>query len=575
MVIYMIFHGILIVSLLFIFNKWIDDSTLIDICLYSLLLELIISSFSLIYIYMSNYTFMLNIGKIFSDNFFFNIYLNFYFDEISNVFFFILDFALIICFYFLIEYYEYDSNSTGIILLSSMFSHTALWFFCVYDLFLLFFFWELISLISFFLIQYWCFRLPSYKASMKVFVISQLGDIPFFFFFFLLISRFSTTDLFEIQGQLFFLSFEYIQLFNLNFFLNFGCFLSLLLIFAIFLKSAQFFFYPWLLDAMEAPVPISAQLHSSTLVIIGFYIFFRFQNIVVLNELSSLFLLFFGFFSVICSSILGFFQNDGKKLLACSTASQLGYVILGLGLCYYEESLLMLMFCCCNKAFTFVWFGILIDKFNGLSDMRIIGGVFSLTWFEHMGILISLCNFTIVPGVFSWQIKSLFIKGQYSFSFFLLKYCFDILLVTWFFTSLYLIYLYISLFLKPCRQFLQNTNFLNYKFSIFNFSFNYKSNSIIVLLVLVFILKFSKSFFFSNNKLIRFSLSRIKQFFFFLKNLHFLYLDHSFLFFFLVLLFYCFRSFLYFHLFLILLDLIVFFYIMTFFFLIFLLFSLL
>ena len=75
---------------------------------------------------MSNFAFILNLGKVFSDNFFFNIYLNFYFDEISNVFFFILDFSLIICFYFLIEYYEYDSNSTGIILLSSMFSHAAL-----------------------------------------------------------------------------------------------------------------------------------------------------------------------------------------------------------------------------------------------------------------------------------------------------------------------------------------------------------------------------------------------------------------------------------------------------------------
>ena len=517
----MIFHGILIVSLLFIFSKWVDDSSLIDICLYSLLVELLVASFSLVYIYMSNFAFILNLGKVFSDNFFFNIYLNFYFDEISNVFFFILDFSLIICFYFLIEYYEYDSNSTGIILLSSMFSHAALWFFCVYDIFLLFFFWELISLICFFLIQYWCFRLPSYKASIKVFVVSQLGDIPFFFFFFLLISRFSTTDLFEIQSQLFFLSFEYIQFFNFNFFFNFGCFLSFLLVFAIFLKSAQFFFYPWLLDAMEAPVPISAQLHSSTLVIIGFYIFFRFQNIIIMNESACFFLLFFGFFSVVCSSVLGFFQNDGKKLLACSTASQLGYVVLGLGLSYYEEARLMLMFCCCNKAFTFIWFGILIDKFNGLSDMRIIGGVFSLTWFEHMGILISLCNFTIVPGVFSWQIKSLFLKGQFSFNFFLLKYCFDILLVTWFFTSLYLIYLYISLFLKPCRQFLRSTSLLNYNFTILNYNFNYKCNSVLVLLSLIFILNFSKVFFIKKNSFRFFRFLKNSNFFFFNERLSF------------------------------------------------------
>jgi NADH-quinone oxidoreductase subunit L len=105
---------------------------------------------------------------------------------------------------------------------------------------------------------------------------------------------------------------------------------------------------------MEAPVPISAQLHSSTLVIIGFYIYFRFQNFLLISPYVSIIYLFFGLITVVFASILGFFQEDGKKLLACSTASQLGYVIIGLGLFYFEESLLMLIFCCCNKAITFI-----------------------------------------------------------------------------------------------------------------------------------------------------------------------------------------------------------------------------
>lgn len=105
---------------------------------------------------------------------------------------------------------------------------------------------------------------------------------------------------------------------------------------------------------MEAPVPISAQLHSSTLVIIGFYVYIRFQSLYVLNPSVSFLLLMFGFITVVLMSIMGFFQEDGKKLLACSTASQLGYVIIGLSLFYFEESLILLIFCCCNKAFTFI-----------------------------------------------------------------------------------------------------------------------------------------------------------------------------------------------------------------------------
>jgi len=83
---------------------------------------------------------------------------------------------------------------------------------------------------------------------------------------------------------------------------------------------------------MEAPVPISAQLHSSTLVVIGFYLFLRFQNLFILAPITGTVALLAGFSTSVGASILGFFQEDGKKLLACSTASQLGYVILALGL---------------------------------------------------------------------------------------------------------------------------------------------------------------------------------------------------------------------------------------------------
>ena len=167
-------------------------------------------------------------------------------------------------------------------------------------------------------------------------------------------SRFGTTDLVEVLAQLFLLSFEYVFFQSLGVLCSFPSLAAFCLSFALLLKSAQFFFYPWLLDAMEAPVPISAQLHSSTLVIIGFYFYLRFQNLFVLAPAVSGLLLGFGVGTVVGASVLGFFQEDGKKLLACSTASQLGYAVTGLGLFYFEESLLLMAFCCCNKALTFI-----------------------------------------------------------------------------------------------------------------------------------------------------------------------------------------------------------------------------
>lgn len=105
---------------------------------------------------------------------------------------------------------------------------------------------------------------------------------------------------------------------------------------------------------MEAPVPISAQLHSSTLVVIGFYLVFRFQPFLILAPQLASTILLVGVITSIGASVLGFFQDDGKKLLACSTAGQLGYVVTALGLQLFGEALLLLAFCCCNKAVAFI-----------------------------------------------------------------------------------------------------------------------------------------------------------------------------------------------------------------------------
>lgn len=113
------------------------------------------------------------------------------------------------------------------------------------------------------------------KVSVRVFILSQLGDILFICGSFTLIATLRTTDILFISHAPTTLNmtlFLCTNVFQLNM-LNAGV---LALTAAVFLKSAQFIYYPWLLDAMEAPVPISSQLHSSTLVIIGFYIMFRF-----------------------------------------------------------------------------------------------------------------------------------------------------------------------------------------------------------------------------------------------------------------------------------------------------------
>jgi len=109
-------------------------------------------------------------------------------------------------------------------------------------------------------------------------------------------------------------------------------------------------------------VPISSQLHSSTLVIIGFYVYLRLLPLHSFLMWERSYLIIVGGVTIVGASILGYFQEDGKRLLACSTASQLGYVIVGLGLGLEGEALALLAFACCNKAYTFIWLGILMSR---------------------------------------------------------------------------------------------------------------------------------------------------------------------------------------------------------------------
>ncbi len=193
---------------------------------------------------------------------------------------------------------------------------------------------------------------------------------------------------------------------------------------------------------MEAPVPISAQLHSSTLVVIGFYLYFRLETLFQLTPIAAWVFIVAGFFTSVGASVLGFFQEDGKKLLACSTASQLGYVLVALGLELSNEALLLLSFCCCNKAAAFVLFGTLMRRFAGISDFRQLAGWGTVAWFELTALYVIIANFTVFPGIFCWHIKGLFLAevGLSHQGVGLLGL--SLLQLTWFLSSLYLHFLY-------------------------------------------------------------------------------------------------------------------------------------
>ena len=129
---------------------------------------------------------------------------------------------------------------------------------------------------------------------------------------------------------------------------------------------------------MEAPTPASALIHSSTLVIMGIYLILRFSLIFEFTRQISIFVSFYGSFTIGLGALFAIFQNDLKKLVAYSTISQIGYLFCGCGANCSNEVLLYLIIHAINKACLFIIVGYIVHYFNGNTDMRYMGGVHNL-----------------------------------------------------------------------------------------------------------------------------------------------------------------------------------------------------
>jgi len=133
-------HGIFVVGFIFFFGRWLDDEITADVCLFGLVFELIYALMLTRYTQITDCVLYVQVGVSFNRMLSPESSLVFCFDEVSGLFFSILTFALIVCFFFLVEYFEYDSNAGSIIFLSALFSQLALMYFCSFDLYSLLFF---------------------------------------------------------------------------------------------------------------------------------------------------------------------------------------------------------------------------------------------------------------------------------------------------------------------------------------------------------------------------------------------------------------------------------------------------
>ena len=300
-----------------------------------------------------------------------------------------------------ISYMSHDPHNQRFFSYLSLFTFMMIILVTGNNYLLMFVGWEGVGVCSYLLVNFWFTRIAANQSSISAFLTNRVGDC------------FLTIGIFAILWS--FGNIEYNLVFSLVPYYNENIItiIGICLLIGATAKSSQIGLHIWLPQAMEGPTPVSALIHAATMVTAGVYLLMRSSPLIEYSSTVLVICLWLGAITTIFSSLIGLFQQDIKKVIAYSTMSQLGMMVIGIGLSCYNVALFHLINHAFYKALLFLGAGAVIHSVSDNQDFRKYGGLIAFLPLTYSVMLIASLSLLAIPFMTGFYSKDFILESSY------------------------------------------------------------------------------------------------------------------------------------------------------------------
>jgi NADH-ubiquinone oxidoreductase chain 5 len=337
-----------------------------------------------------------------------------------------------------IGYMSHDPHNQRFFSYLSLFTFMMIILVTGNNLLVMFVGWEGVGVCSYLLVCFWYTRIAANQSSLSAFLTNRVGD------------AFLTVGMFAILWT--FGNIDYTTIFSLAPYIseNIITIIGICLLIGAMAKSSQVGLHVWLPMAMEGPTPVSALIHAATMVTAGVYLLMRSSPLIEYSSTVLILCLWLGAITTVFSSLIGLFQQDIKKVIAYSTMSQLGMMVIAVGLSSYNLALFHLVNHAFYKALLFLGAGSVIHSVADNQDFRRYGGLIYFLPLTYSVMLIASLSLVAFPFMTGFYSKDFILESAYGQFYFSSTIVYFISTIGAMFTTLYSVkVLYLTFLTNP------------------------------------------------------------------------------------------------------------------------------